>query len=101
MRNNKSQKFGNFVITRLEHGNIEVNGYLPYHKYNTISSIPKEHIHEELDKMKETFNQIISKSEKVKKIIMECGINYFLVYDYGNGGVAACSEENGVYKEYL
>ena len=98
LKNGSSQKFEEFVVLRLKNGRIEVSGYIPY---NTISEIPKETIRNELQKVKDNFNELINSSQSFKDFALENGINYSLDLDYGGGSIIICAEIEGVYKEYI
>ena len=92
------QKMGEFVIGGLKNGRLEVNGYLPY---NTISEIPKATIQKELQIIKEKFSLLMNQSQIFKDYALNVGIDYYLVLDTGNAGIAICSEIEGVYKEFI
>jgi hypothetical protein len=92
------QKMGEFVIGGLKNGRLQVDGYLPY---NTISEIPKATIQKELQLIKEKFSLLMNQSQIFKDYALNVGIDYYLVLDTGNAGIAICTEIEGVYNEFI
>ena len=98
LKNGSSQKFEEFVIVRKKNGRVEVRGYLPY---NTKDEIPKEEIRNDLQKVKDSFIELMNKSHLFKEFVLKYGLDYTLDLDYGGGSVLICEEKEGVYKEYI
>lgn len=77
---------------------LTVNGYL---FYNSINDIPKETIKDELDNVKKQFSLMMEESSLMKNFATSAGIDYYLVLDVQNAGIAICAEIEGRYKTFI
>ncbi|MES2479907.1 MAG: hypothetical protein V4561_12535 [Bacteroidota bacterium] len=53
---------------------------------------------EDLSEIKRTFSYLISIADVFKEFIGEREVEFNLIYDYGNGGIAICLEIDDVQK---
>jgi hypothetical protein len=96
----RGQKFQGFNVFRIE-GSIQIDIYLSYEDgYKNIKEIPRKIAKEKLDKMMSDFGQIRSDNKELDIILSNFSVEYGLIFDYGNGGVAVCVFKNGSYNYY-
>jgi len=89
---------GDFVIGKSDNGRIFVNGcsHLLY-----LENIDRTSIKEELFEIKTEFIQLMKKSQKFSEFVKDVGIDYYLLLDYGQGGIQICGEVDSDYKVFI
>ena len=89
---------GEFVLGKVNSNRIFVNGYLDYIYINSIYSLSKLIVQQELLNIKDDFFDLVNQSEVFSKFIANKEIDFYLVFDTGNAGINICEEINGKYK---
>lgn len=89
---------GEFVLGKVNSNRIFVNGYLDYIYINSIYSLSKLIVQQELLNIKDDFFDLVNQSEVFSKFIANKEIDFYLVFDTGNAGINICGEINGKYK---
>jgi len=97
LRNFKSQLFDDLIIDRTKNGRIEISGFLPI---NRIDEFSKVELINEMDILKEKFNQLVNMSNDFKVFVLSAGVDYFLCMEDGGCSIAVCSEILGKFYIY-
>ncbi len=92
LRNFKSQIFDDLIINRAKNGRVEIIGFLPYKR---IEEISKEALINEMDNLKEKFNELNNMSNDFRAFVLCTGVDYLLNIEDGGGSVVVCCETLG------
>ncbi|PXV57154.1 hypothetical protein CLV62_1544 [Dysgonomonas alginatilytica] len=92
LQDGKPYQVGDLNFGMISKNILYVTGYTNYSDLNNLS---KSKALEELSCIKNTFNDMVNYSEKLRTFIQGKKIKFNLAYNYGKGGFGICTEKDG------